>query len=146
MRRRRLALLHALLTQAGFPVTLAASGQEGLEHTALRPPVAIILDLLLPDIEGLQLCRELRRWSDAPIIVLSTNDAAPLKVRALDLGADDYLTKPFDVDELLARLRAALRRAPAAAVAPLLEHGALRLDQARGRVTVAGREVALTPT
>jgi len=139
-------LLHALLTHAGFQVTLATSGQEGLEQAALLPPAAIILDLLLPDRDGLQLCGDLCSWCAVPLIVLSTNNNAELKVQALDLGADDYITKPFDSGEFLARLRAVLRRARGDAVAPLLETGALRLDPAHRRVTVAGRAVELTPT
>jgi two-component system KDP operon response regulator KdpE len=139
-------LLHTLLTLAGFQVTLAASGHEGLEQAALLPPAAIIFDLMLPDIDGLQLCRELRSWCTAPIIVISTNDTVQLKVQALNLGADDYISKPFDADEFLARLRAVLRRAQGDAVAPILETGELQLDQAHRRVTVAGRPVDLTPT
>jgi two-component system, OmpR family, KDP operon response regulator KdpE len=108
-------------------------------------PVAIIVDPMLPDMEGLELCRELRRWSTTPLIVLSTNNNVQRKVHALDLGADDYITKPFDADEFLARLRAVLRRTAREAVAPILETGALRLDQAHRRVTVAGRQVPLTP-
>jgi two-component system KDP operon response regulator KdpE len=138
--------LRALLTHAGFQVTLAASGHEGLEQTALLSPAAILLDMMLPDIDGLQLCRELRTWCAVPIIVLSTNNDVQLKVQALNLGADDYITKPFDADEFLARLRAVLRRGRSDAVAPLLETGAVRLDQVHRHVTVAGRAVQLTPT
>src|SRR5215208_5593545 len=141
--RRR---LHALLTEAGFEVTLAASGQEGLAQAALQSPAAILLDLMLPDRDGLQLCRELCSWRAAPLIVLSTNDDEQRKVQALDLGAEDYITKPFGSDEFLARLRVVLRRARPDVVPPILETGALRLDQAHRRVTVAGREVSLTPT
>jgi two-component system KDP operon response regulator KdpE len=139
-------LLHALLTQAGFQVTLTASGYEGLEQAALLAPAAILLDLRPPDIHGLELCRELRRWSATPIIVLSINDNVQLKVQALNLGADDCITKPFDADEVIARLRAILRRTGREAVAPILETGALRLDQVHRRVTVAGRAVPVTPT
>jgi two-component system KDP operon response regulator KdpE len=138
--------LHALLTHAGFQVTLATSGHEGLEQAALLSPAVIILALRLPDLDGLQLCRELRTWCAVPIIVLSTNNDVPLKVQALNLGADDYITKPFDAEEFLARLRAVLRRAQGAAVAPVLETGALRFDQVHRHVSVAGRAVALTPT
>ena len=139
-------LLQGLTTPAGFQVTLAASGQEGLEQATLRPPAAILLDLMLPDRDGLQLCRELCSWSAAPLIVLSTNNEVQRKVQALDLGADDYITMPFGSHEFLARLRAVLRRARRDAVPPLLENGALRFDQANRRVTVAGRDVSLTPT
>jgi len=138
--------LHALLTHAGYQVTHAASGHAGLEQAALLPPAVIILDLRLPDRDGLQLCGDLRDWCAVPIIVTSTDDNVQLKVQALDLGADDYITKPFDSEEFLARLRAVLRRTRGDAVAPLLETGALRLDQAHRLVTVAGRAVDLTPT
>ena len=141
--RRR---LHTLLTRAGFQVTLATSGDAGLEQAVLQPPAVIILDLRLPDIDGLYLCQELGRSCAASIIVLSAIDDVPLKVQALDLGAEDYITKPFGSDEFLARLRVVLRRARPDVVPPILETGALRLDQAHRRVTVAGREVSLTPT
>jgi two-component system KDP operon response regulator KdpE len=127
-------------------VTLAASGHEGLEQTALLSPAAIILDMMLPDIDGLQLCREVRSWRTAPIIVISTNNDVQLTVQVLDLGADDYITKPFNSDEFMARLRSILRRAQGDTVAPLLETGALRLDQAHRHVTMAGQAVKLTPT
>jgi len=139
-------LLHALLTHAGYQEILAASGHAGLEQAALLPPAGIILDLPLPDRDGLQLCRELGSWCTVPLLVISTNTCAPLKVQALDLGADDYITKPFDADEFLARLRAVFRRARGDAVAPVLESGAVRLDQAHRHVSVAGRAVDLTPT
>src|SRR5437016_2077466 len=116
-------LLHGLLTRAGFQVTLAASGQEGLEQVTLLSPAAIILDMMLPDIDGLQLCRELRSWSNTPIIAISTNTEVQLKVQALDLGADDYITMPFGSDEFMARLRVILRRTARDAVPPLLETG-----------------------
>jgi two-component system, OmpR family, KDP operon response regulator KdpE len=138
--------LHTVLTHAGFQVTLAASGHEGLDQAALLSPTVILLDLLLPDLDGLQLCRELRSWCAAPLIVISTNNDVQLKVQALNLGADDYIIKPFDAEEIIARLRAVLRRTGREAVAPILENGALRLDQAHRRVTVTGREVPLTPT
>lgn len=138
--------LRALLTHAGYEVTLAASGHEGLEKAALLPPTAIILDLPLPDRDGLQLCGDLCSWCAVPILVISSITDAQLKVQALDLGADDYVTKPFHAEEFLARLRAVLRRAREDAVAPVLESGALRLDQAHRQVSVAGRAVALTPT
>jgi len=138
--------LQALLTPAGYQVTLAAAGHEGLEQAALLPPAAIILDLQLPDRDGLRLCSDLCSWCAAPVIVISTVNQAPLEVRALDLGADDYVTKPFDGEEFLARLRAVLRRARGDGVAPVLENGALRLDQAHRHVSVAGRAVDLTPT
>lgn len=135
------------LSAHGYEVVTAANGEEALDRAAATPPDAVILDLGLPGLDGLEVCRSLREWSQAPILVLSARMAEREKVAALDLGADDYVTKPFGMDELLARLRAALRRAQAAAPAPAsLETGELRIDFDRRLVTVAGREVHLTPT
>src|SRR5512137_2883424 len=106
-----LRALRAGLTAHGYEVVSAADGEEALDKAALELPDAIILDLNLPKLSGLEVCRSLREWSSAPIIVLSVRDAERDKVTALDLGADDYLTKPFGMDELLARLRVALRHA-----------------------------------
>ena len=111
---------------------------------AMRPPEALILDLLLPDGSGTDVCRELRSWSAMPIIVLSAVGEEREKIAALDAGADDYVTKPFSGDELLARLRAALRRTRPEP-RPVVEVGDLRIDLERRHVTVCGREVALTP-
>ena len=111
-----LRALQATLRGAGYDVVTAATGEEALRHAAIRPPEAVILDLVLPDRHGAEVCRELRTWSNAPILVLSAVGDEGEKVAALDAGADDYVTKPFGSDELLARLRAALRRtAPATA-------------------------------
>ena len=104
-------ILRALRTNlrgAGYEVTTAESVEEALAEAAMRPPDAVILDLLLPDGSGTDVCRELRRWSDVPVIVLSAVGDETEKVAALDAGADDYVTKPFGIDELLARLRASL--------------------------------------
>src|SRR5262245_5850517 len=141
--RRRLRL-H--LTNAGYQVLLAASGHEALDHAARDQPDVVVLDPRLPDIDGLQLCRELRAWSDVPIIMVSADSRERTKVAALDLGADDYLTKPFGRDEFMARVRAVLRRARPEAPSPMLECGAVRLDPASRRVTVDQRAVHLTPT
>ncbi len=111
----------------------------------MYPPDAVILDLILPDGRGTDVCRELRRWSAAPILVLSAVGDEKEKVEALDAGADDYVTKPFGIDELLARLRAALRRTVPSAE-PTLEVGELALDLEKRALTVAGRSVALTKT
>jgi two-component system KDP operon response regulator KdpE len=110
----------------------------------MRPPDAVILDLLLPDARGTDVCRELRRWSTVPIIVLSAVGDEKEKVAALDAGADDYLTKPFGIDELLARLRAALRRV-AQPSEPIVEIGGLRVDLEKRAAFVDGLPVQLTP-
>jgi two-component system KDP operon response regulator KdpE len=139
-----LRALQLKLRGAGYAVETAASGQEALAKAAMRPPEAIILDLLLPDGNGADVCRELRSWSGVPILVLSAVGEEGEKIAALDAGADDYVTKPFSGDELLARLRAALRRtAPSAQ--PVLEVGELRIDLEKRAVTMAGEPVALTP-
>ena len=139
-------LLRSSLSERGYRVTAVATGDEGLDAAATDPPAAVVLDLGLPDMDGLEVCRELRQWSDVPILILSARYDEMEKVRALDLGADDYLTKPFGMGELLARLRAMLRRTSGGSPSPVLTSGDLRLDQARRLVTVAGREVHLTPT
>jgi two-component system, OmpR family, KDP operon response regulator KdpE len=139
-------LLHTLFRSSGYQVALAASGDEALEQAARVTPDAIVLDLKLPDVNGLGLCRELREWSNAPIIVLSDDAAEQIKIQALDLGADDYVTKPFGNDELLARIRAALRRARSEPSQPVLECGELRVDQSARQVMVNNRQVHLTPT
>lgn len=142
--------LHAALNCAGYRWIEASAGAEGLSQAALRQPDLVILDLGLPDMDGLQVIRELRSWSAAPVIILSARQQEGDKVLALDAGADDYLTKPFGVAELLARLRVALRhaalaRAGAGPESPIFEVGDLRVDLALRQVFVAGDEVHLTP-
>jgi len=139
-----LRALQATLRGAGYDVVTAATGEEALRHAAIRPPEAVILDLVLPDRHGAEVCRELRTWSNAPILVLSAVGDEGEKVAALDAGADDYVTKPFGSDELLARLRAALRRT-APATGPVIEIGELVVDLDKRSVTFAGDPVALTP-
>ncbi|MDQ3815027.1 MAG: response regulator transcription factor [Armatimonadota bacterium] len=136
------------LERNGYTVKVAATGEEGLDTAALEPFDLVILDLAMPDTDGLEVCRQLRGWSKVPIIVLSVRESETDKIAALDLGADDYLTKPFSLDELLARMRAVLRRAAneAAPEAPLFATGDLTVDFARRRVTLAGVEIHLTPT
>jgi two-component system KDP operon response regulator KdpE len=133
------------LRNAGYSVDTAATAKDALAQAAMRPPEAVILDLLLPDGSGTDVCRELRRWSSAPILVLSAVGDEKEKIAALDAGADDYVTKPFSGDELLARLRAALRRT-APSGEPVIEVGELRIDRGKRSVTMAGRPVSLTPT
>src|SRR5438128_3182194 len=107
--------LRVALTAHGYEVLVAVDGEEALDLAATTPPDAVILDLGLPGLDGLEVCRALREWTAVPILVLSARAAEREKVAALDLGADDYITKPFGMDELLARVRAALRRSGASA-------------------------------
>jgi two-component system KDP operon response regulator KdpE len=136
--------LQLKLNGAGYAVETAATAGEAVMKASLRPPEAIILDVLLPDGRGTDVCRELRGWSNVPILVLSAVGEESEKIAALDAGADDYVTKPFSGDELLARLRAALRRNRVAS-GPVVEVGELAIDLEKRRVTMAGTEVALTP-
>jgi two-component system KDP operon response regulator KdpE len=139
-----LRALQMKLQAAGYATDTAATAHEAVAKAAMRPPEAVILDLLLPDGSGTDVCRELRQWSTVPILVLSAVGEEKEKIDALDAGADDYVTKPFSGDELLARLRAALRRAKGKAE-PIIELGALVVDLERRIVTMDGRPVALTP-
>jgi two-component system KDP operon response regulator KdpE len=139
-----LKALQTSLRGAGYEVDTATTGAQALTAAAVQPPDAIILDLVLPDARGTDVCRELRTWSSVPVILLSVVGDESEKVAALDAGADDYVTKPFGLDELLARLRAALRRRDAPAE-PVVEVGELRVDLAARDVTFAGRPVQLTP-
>lgn len=139
--------LRASLTSHGYRMVEAATMREAEQLATSHNPDLFLLDLGLPDGDGLDLTRALREWTRAPIIVLSARGREEDKVNALDAGADDYLTKPFGVNELLARLRVALRRAQAAPQEmPLIDIGPLRVDLARREVTMEGREVRLTPT
>jgi two-component system KDP operon response regulator KdpE len=140
-----LRALRVVLRDAGYDVIPAETGEEALDRMAVRPPEAAIIDLMLPGIDGVEVCRRLREWSQIPVIVLSAVDEDAEKVRALRSGADDYVTKPFSPDELLARLEAALRRAGASPDEPVIEVGGLALDLAARRVTLDGQEVHLTP-
>ena len=145
--RQILRALRIILRDAGFEVATAATADEALDALAVRPPDAAILDLVLPDGNGVDICRSIREWSEMPVIVLSAVGEEAEKVRALEAGADDYVTKPFGPDELIARLRAALRRArPGARDEPVLRAPGLELDLAAHRVSVDGSEVHLTPT
>lgn len=141
-------MLQTVLAAYGHEVAVAGDGGVALTTTAGWQPDVLILDLGLPGADGISVIQRVRAWSRVPIIVLTVRDAEHDKVAALDAGADDYVTKPFGMEELLARLRVALRNAASrgAADQPSLEFGALRIDRARRLVWVAGQEVKLTPT
>ncbi len=141
-----LRALKVVLREAGFEPLAAATAEEALDLAAVRPPDAAILDLVLPDGDGVEVCRSLREWTDMPILVLSAVGDEDAKVRALDAGADDYVTKPFGPRELIARLEAALRRVGSGADTPSVRVGDLEIDVAAHRVSVGGEEVHLTPT
>lgn len=140
-----LRALKVILRQAGFETLPAATAREALDVAAVTPPDAAILDLVLPDGTGIDVCRQLRTWTDMPILVLSAVGEEDEKVKALEAGADDYVTKPFGARELVARLQAALRRVSATADDPVMEADGLRVDLAGHTVTVAGRAIHLTP-
>ncbi|MBE3586186.1 response regulator [Desulfofundulus thermocisternus] len=139
-------LLQVALTGYGYEVEEASGGQEGLVKVATFRPDLVILDLGLPDMDGLEVLRRLREWSRVPVIILSVREQESDKIVALDAGADDYVTKPFGMGELLARIRAALRHAAGLEKTPVLHFGDLVIDLASRRVTVDEREVKLTPT
>ena len=142
-----LRALSAALRTRGYTVHTATTGGEALDHAVRHPLDVIILDLGLPDLDGIEICRRLREWSTTPIIVLTVEDAEERKVTALDAGADDFVTKPFSMPELLARVRVALRhhRPPDEPDDPVLEVGDVRVDRSRHSVTVDGEPVELTP-
>jgi two-component system KDP operon response regulator KdpE len=139
-----LRALRTSLRAAGYEVTSAGTAADALAAAALQPPEAVILDLVLPDGNGTEVCRELRKWTASAVIVLSAVGEERDKVEALDAGADDYVTKPVGIDELLARLRAALRRAVPLAE-PLVRVGQLEIDLGKQELRVAGQPVHLTP-
>src|SRR5579862_1623161 len=139
--------LKAGLERNNHQVRLAQTGEEGLDQAAMEPPDVVILDLAMPGTDGFQVCKQIREWSTVPIIVLSVRDSEEDKIKALDLGADDYLTKPFGIGELLARLRAVVRRVA-------IEHGpeetvfscdGLTIDFPHRTVTLDGKDLHLTP-
>ena len=138
--------LRTSLSAHGYTVYEASSGQEALSAVIGDRPDLIILDLGLPDLSGIEVARQLREWTKIPIIVLSVREEEATKVSALDVGADDYLTKPFGIAELMARIRVALRHADQPAGEPVFEVGDLRMDRARRQVLMAGNEIVLTPT
>jgi two-component system KDP operon response regulator KdpE len=138
-----LSALETTLRGAGYDVDTATTGEDALRRAGVRPPEGVILDLVLPDKTGVEVTRELRRVSDAPVLILSVVGDEQEKVAALDAGADDYVTKPFSVDELLARLRASLRRMVPAE--PLIRIGELEIDLEQRSLRVNGELVQLTP-
>lgn len=138
--------LRVSLEAQDFKVEEAVSGQEGLTQAIAFRPDLVILDLGLPDIEGFEVLARLREWSQVPVLVLTVRDAEEDKVRALDGGADDYLTKPFSVPELLARIRVAERHRLPASESPLFQTGDLEVDLSARSVKVKGQEVRLTAT
>ncbi|KLU60814.1 KDP operon transcriptional regulatory protein KdpE [Peptococcaceae bacterium CEB3] len=139
-------LLKVALTAHGYDVYEAGTGQSGLNWIAMHKPDLVLLDLGLPDQDGLEVIKNLREWSQVPVVILSAREQESEKIAALDAGADDYVTKPFSMGELLARLRAALRHASEAAEEPLLTFDGLSIDRSRRVVAVDGVEVKLTPT
>lgn len=139
-------LLTITLEANGYRVLSAVSGREGLVLAAQHKPALVLLDIGLPDLSGQEVLRQLREWSNVPVIVLSVLDDEKGKVAALDAGADDYVTKPFNTDELLARLRVALRRSSGKEEESVFQTKNLVVDFTARRVTVAGKEVKLTKT
>ena len=139
-------LLRLALEGADHQVFEAETGQSGLEEIAYRRPDIVLLDLGLPDMDGVKLLRRLREWSDVPVLILSVRDDPDEKVAALDAGADEYVTKPFDTAELLARVRAAQRRSLTETGEPVFKTGPLVVDFAARQVKLNGVEVKLTPT
>ncbi len=139
-------LLRVALEGAGHQVYEAETGESGLTEIVQRQPDVVLLDLGLPDMEGVKVLQRLREWSDVPVLILSVRDDADEKVAALDAGADDYVTKPFDTAELLARIRATQRRSLTETGDPVFNCAGLSVDFSARRVTLDGVEVKLTPT
>lgn len=139
-------LLTVTLEAHGYDVECASTGREGVQKTATYRPDLLIVDLGLPDMEGSEVIKSIREWTKTPIIVLTVKDQEKEKISVLDSGADDYITKPFSVGELLARIRVSLRRAAATGSEPVISCGRMNVDLAQRRVTVGDREIKLTPT
>ncbi len=144
-----LRYVSARLRKEGYEVVTASNGEEALLRAEEDNPTLVLLDIMMPKMDGFEVCRRLREWSEVPIIMLSAKGEESDKVKCLDLGADDYVTKPFGGEELLARVRAVLRRAEVAGAVsdrPPFNSGDLKISFAQRQVTVTGREVKLTPT
>jgi two-component system KDP operon response regulator KdpE len=138
--------LRAALSAQGFAIYEAANGQEAINAVVSHHPDIIILDLGLPDFDGIEVTRRLREWSQTPIIILSVREAENDKIAALDAGADDYLTKPFSTGELMARMRVAMRHLAGKSDEPVLQVDNLKMDLSRRLVTVNEDQISLTPT
>jgi two-component system KDP operon response regulator KdpE len=138
--------LRVILRDAGYEAVPASNGEEALDRASVRPPEAAIIDLMLPDLDGVEVTERLRQWSDMPIIVLSAVGEEEAKVRALSAGADDYVTKPFGPPELIARLEAVMRRAKPEATEPVIEAEGIEIDLGARSVRRDGHRVHLTPT
>lgn len=137
-------LLRTTLEGGGFRLCEAENGELGLQEAVQKKPDAVILDLGLPDLDGLEVLKRLREWSSVPVLILSVRDGEKQKVAALDHGADDYVTKPFGQEELLARLRVILRRTPEHSEMPVFENGDLKVDLQERRVYMKGKELKIT--
>src|SRR5262245_11171043 len=138
--------LRTSLAAHDYTIHEAATGQEALAEVAARRPDLVILDLGLPDMDGVEVTRQLRSWTKLPVIILSVRGQEAYKILALDAGADDYVTKPFGIGELLARMRVVLRRATQSTTEPVFTIGDLSIDLARRVVSVNGAKIQLTPT
>jgi two-component system, OmpR family, KDP operon response regulator KdpE len=141
-----LRALRVILRDAGYEAVLASTGEEALDRASVKPPAAAIVDLMLPDLDGVEVTKRLREWSQMPIIVLSAVGEEEAKVRALAAGADDYVTKPFGPPELVARLEAVLRRATPEASEPVIVADGLQIDLTARSVHRDGKPIHLTPT
>ena len=139
-------LLKTALTAHGYLVEEASTGLEGLTEIAKNHPDLVILDLGLPDIDGVEVTSRVREWSNVPIIILSVRENEADKIKALDMGADDYLTKPFGIGELVARIRVCLRRSIQPNMEPVFQFGAIKVDFVSRLVTVNNVDILLTPT
>jgi len=144
-----LKYLRANLEAEGYEVLMAMDGAQALQTLEAELPDLVVLDIMMPEMDGLEVCRRLREWSQLPVIMLSARDDESDKVKCLDLGADDYITKPFGKDEFIARVRAVMRRAESASPAPTIssiKSGDLEINFSKRKVTVNGKEVELTST
>lgn len=138
--------LRVALTAHGFEMIEASLGRDGLNEAVMSKPDLVILDMGLPDMDGLEVLKQLREWSQIPVIVLSVKEQEITKIAMLDAGAEDYVTKPFGMGELLARIRVALRRSSKETEEPVVQLGNLRIDRAKRLVSIAERPIKLTPT